>query len=314
MATAAVAVLCTLALHPARLEPRIFRSVLLAARPLDCRAPPTMTLVDTRGLALAAVIPSALGLWKREYTVSYGYGGAMLASGCLSLANGAASASPIALAHALLYVCYGARLVLFLLYRELNIPYFNKVRDRIEERAPEGSRYKRLPFCLSCAFLYFCMAAPLKLTESVGVGAAGSSVKLLLAIAYGGFLVASIGDLQKSVAKARGVGLVTSGLFARLRHPNYTGEAALWLASALAGIAAAASMLSLSTAAWALASAIGCAGIQFVLAQATTGLERRQREKYAMLRSRTSNADSVEYEYAYEAWLHRSWAGLTLKS
>jgi hypothetical protein len=52
----------------------------------------------------------------------------------------------------------------------------------------------------------------------------------------------------------------------------------------------------LATVGWLGASAVGCAGIQFVLAQATTGLERRQRDKYGV------NPD-------YEQWARRAWPG-----
>lgn len=261
-------------------------------------------LVDAPSLALACAVPSLLGLWKREYTVSYGYGGAMACAGALSIARGAASASPLALAHALLYVAYGLRLSLFLLYRESRIPFFRQMRERIETLAPKGSRFKRLPFCLSCAGLYFCMAAPLKLTEAVDCSsmAAALPVGLLIFAGYVGLGVAALGDLQKTLAKARGEDLVTRGLFARLRHPNYTGEAVLWLASTLAALAAVAGggqLPSLLTAGWAALSLVGCAGIQGVLAQATSSLERRQRDRYG-------------HTAPYEEWQRRAWVGITL--
>jgi steroid 5-alpha reductase family enzyme len=266
---------------------------------------PTMVVVDVQGLVLASVVPSLLGLWKREYTVSYGYGGAMLGAGLLFLRNGA-RASPISLLHSLLYVAYGSRLMLFLLYREAMIPYFRELRERVETRAPTGSRLNRLPFCLSCGLLYFCMAAPLALTAGCAAGAASRGVEPLLGLAYIGWAVASLGDAQKSMAKSRGEGLVTTGLFRWLRHPNYTGEAGLWVGSTLAGIAAAAATvagggLSLSLLGWLVASLIGCAGIELVLAQATAGLEKRQLEKYGLLSE-------------YTHWTRRAWTGPVLRA
>ena len=183
--------------------------------------------LDAQSLAVACALPTLLGLWKREYTVSYGYGGAMLWAGALALARAAADQSPLALAHAGLYIAYGLRLVLFLLYRELRIAYFRELRERVESRAPKGSRLRRLPFCLSVAALYFGMAAPLRLTQALGGTPASpfvaSAIGALIGAGYVGWAVATLGDLQKTLAKARGAGLVTSGLYAKLRHPNYTG-------------------------------------------------------------------------------------------
>lgn len=260
---------------------------------------PTMVL-DAPSLAIASTVPSLLGLWKRDYTVSYGYGGAMAWAGALSIARGAAAASPLALAHAILYVAYGVRLSLFLLYRETQIPLFAELRERIEARAPEGSRLKRLPFCFSVSGLYFSMAAPIKLTEALGAAPAAhaAAVGALIGVGYVGMVIAALGDLQKTLAKARGAGLVTGGLFTRLRHPNYTGESLLWLASTLAGVVAAfgGGLPRATTAVWTALSLVGCAGIEFVLAQATENLESKQLEKYG-------------FSPAYEQWVRRSWSG-----
>jgi steroid 5-alpha reductase family enzyme len=61
-------------------------------------------------------------------------------------------------------------------------------------------------------------------------------MKAFLGIATSGLLCQIVGDTHKSIAKSRGVSLVTNGLFSVLRHPNYTGEAILWSFSAAAGL------------------------------------------------------------------------------
>ena len=53
--------------------------------------------------------------------------------------------------------------------------------------------------------------------------------------------------------------------------------------------------------------AVGYAGIAFVLMQAATGLERRQKEKYG-------GGEADEAGGAYEAWVARSWPGPLLAS
>ena len=106
----------------------------------------------------------------------------------------------------------------------------------------------------------------------------------LLVPTYLGLVIAAIGDLQKSWIKAKEgeSHLVTSWLYRFLRHPNYQGEQLLWLSSAVLGLLA----LTPVAKPWAavgscLAIALGQLGIQFVLSQATTPLNKRYEINYA---------------------------------
>ena len=161
-----------------------------------------------------------------------------------------------------------------------------------------GSRLARTPFIASCSALYLGMAAPMVLTARAS--ALGPAAWPLVALMYAGFLTAAVGDLWKSAVKARAGGdaFVTSGPFAVLRHPNYTGEFFLWTANALVGLSAAvASSACWPSAGWLAGSAMGALGICFVLVQAATNLEDKQAEKHA--------------GPAYEAWVAKTWAGPT---
>ena len=259
-------------------------------------------------LATASVVPTLLGFWKTEYGVSYAYGSAMAAIGTLVLP---AASSPLARAHALALVLYGVRLNAFLLYREIFIPRFQKFREKIEERTKaKGNRLSRTPFVLGCSFLYYCMGAPLLLTATAAPPTS-ALLKVETALMYLGFLIAALGDLQKSIVKAtKGEdALVTNGIYKFLRHPNYTGELLLWGASFAAAVTvapailAAATMSKLAVAGWLLASATGYAGIAFVLIQAATGLEKKQKDKYG--------AGEGKGGGPYERWVATSWAGPT---
>ena len=128
-------------------------------------APPL--LPPMHKILLACILPTTLGFYKSEYGVSYGYGTAMAASSYLILSSISQSAGlpltspfvstnpaviltalsttinnlrtllPTSLPafHAFATFFYGSRLNLFLLYRELCLPRFRAMRERIEERA-----------------------------------------------------------------------------------------------------------------------------------------------------------------------------------
>ena len=116
-----------------------------------------------------------------------------------------------------------------------------------------------------------------------------------------GFVVAAVGDIHKSIAKARkgDDALVTGGVFSILRHPNYTGEVIGWTCSVLAAIATAWGSYRMHLGSLA-ASLFGLAGIVMVLARATKNLESKQAEKYGE-------------QDEYQKWIKKSWVGVTMK-
>lgn len=263
----------------------------------------TMALPSPAMYTALCVLPTCLGFWKSEYGVSYAYGGSLALIATHALFIGEPLTSTVAKAHAILLLCYGVRLCLFLLFRELTVPRFREFKEVIEEKAKaRGSRLSRTPFVLGCSFLYAGLAAPMLLTASADPSPMAC---YLLGVAFVGWALAAVGDAQKYVLKARlGEGaLVTNGLFAFLRHPNYTGEMFMWTASFLAGAlnAARPSALALfpSRASLLAIALLGWVGIMFVLMQAGRNLQARQEARYTGL---------VEYE----EWKAASWGGITL--
>lgn len=242
----------------------------------------------------------------------------MLASGALQLmatvAKDASSSSAIVAAHSSLYILYGARLCLFLMMRGRRMDFISP------KDATWKERLKRLPLIVGCAFLYFCMAAaPLRissctaaaqvLAESVSVSSFPKIAALwaTVAVGFGGFLLAAIGDWYKSKVKARDGPdkLVTTGPFRYLRHPNYTGEMIGWTCTCLilpilqtGAYTAAVTTTVRPIVPWLVCSIVGWFGICFqVLArEATGGLEKKQKEKYG---------GTPEYE----KWVKNSWSG-----
>merc|ERR1711972_605752 len=84
---------------------------------------------------------------------------------------------------------------------------------------------------------------------------------------------------------------------------GYTGEQLLWTANFAAGVVAALAegprIRSVSMAGWFVASLLGVMGINFVLMQATGGLQARQALAYA------GNP-------RYDTWVSRTWGGFAL--
>eukprot|EP00435_Cladocopium_sp_Y103_P070926 s436_g36.t1 len=130
-------------------------------------------------LSATCLGPTLLGLWRSEYGVSYGYGSAVALSAYLLWRD----AAGLAAVHLFCLVLYGVRLNLFLLWRELCIPRFREMRNRIEERAvQQGGRLNRLPFIVTCALLYLGLVAPGVLVFKASVRGAqfGSGFRLAL--------------------------------------------------------------------------------------------------------------------------------------
>lgn len=268
-------------------------------------------------IALSCLLPSLLGYYKSEYGVSYAYGTATATVAYLVLRTLPSMAllppSTIAAVHATAVLFYGARLNLFLLYRELFVPRFRKMRERIEDRAKtRGNRISRTPFILFCAFLYGCMTAPLLVTQklfpvaplySSGDSWAKISMLVALCVTWFGFGIAALGDLTKSIVKGNKGDdhLVTGGVYRFFRHPNYTGEVIGWTANCAAAFFA---VLSAGAswkkyAPYLVASVLGSTLISFVLGAATVNLESRQKEQYGKTQE-------------YTEWVKSSWVGFKL--
>jgi protein-S-isoprenylcysteine O-methyltransferase Ste14 len=188
-------------------------------------------------------------------------------------------------------------------------------QKRIEDRAQKrGSRLARTPIVLSSGLLYFSLYVPVLITSMLSnvppsnpIPTVGMMVmKALVVTQWMGYIMGAVADLTKSYVKESkkdGKFLVTSGIFSLLRHPNYTGEIIAWTSSQLCATVATAYMLQnkFSTKLLGLfgLSMIGWIGIMFVLLQATSGLEKRQKEEYG---------DTERYKN----WVASTWSGWML--
>jgi steroid 5-alpha reductase family enzyme len=267
---------------------------------------------------LSCFLPPCLGFWKSEYGVSYAYGIATALTSYWIYSSQALLATSHraswAVWHAGALMFYGVRLCLFLLYRELCTERMKQSVKNIEDKAKKrGNRWKRAPFVVSCAGLYFGLCAPLLITSSSNLATVVQPSRCLLqwtlqglvALTWVGFLLAALGDVNKSIVKAiKGENhLVTGGIFALCRHPNYSGEMLAWTCNGLIALVAAVASKGVlpvpQLAGYLVASVAGALGLDFVLLSATKGLEKKQKETYGDTES-------------YQKWFDSVWPGFVL--
>jgi steroid 5-alpha reductase family enzyme len=199
---------------------------------------------------------------------SYGYGISMV------LVNAAVMAwqpTPAVLMIGGLGVAYGLRLNWFV-YSRYRSPGYSTTRAR-GERANAGVPLPlRLFMWGSCGWLMAFIAMPAWVVAGAPFGTgvlAGGALMVL------GLVLEAVADAQKQAAKAVHPGtFVTSGLYARLRHPNYLGEIVFQIGLIVAAASAA-------TSGWALAA--GLAGplyIVILMYYAARDQDHQQGERY----------------------------------
>ena len=212
---------------------------------------------------------------------SYGYGISMV------LVNAGVIAwqpSPAVVLIGGLGVLYGLRLTWFV-YSRYRTPGYAATRARGNQANAGVPLPLRLFMWISCGWLMTFVAMPAWVVSAATLGAgilAGGALMLA------GLVLESVADAQKQAVKAVNPGkFATTGLFARLRHPNYLGEIVFQLGLIEATIAGAPS-------GWALAA--GTAGplyIVILMYYAANDQDRQQAERYG-------------HDSAYQAWRRQS--------
>lgn len=263
-----------------------------------------------------SLLPPCLGFYKSEYTVSLGYGSAvaLTAATLLQRTTSTTTRSTLAILHGAALIFYGLRLNAFLILRNILSQRIQEFNTKVEERAmARGNRWTtRAPFVLSCGLLYYGLAVPLWFHTKLSSMAVPSPPPLtqlvlqgLIAAQWFGFGIAAIGDATKFHVKQSQKNeryLVTSGIFAWWRHPNYSGELIGWTANAIIGLLTATLWMREFTIVNILNMAslvVGWTGIAFVLLRATNNLEARQKKDYGTLPQ-------------YQQWIDSSWGGWQL--
>jgi steroid 5-alpha reductase family enzyme len=153
------------------------------------------------------------------YVFSYGYG---LSMALVNLGIMAWRPVPAAILVGSLGLAYGLRLVWFV-HARYRSPGYATIRAK-GERSDSGVPLPlRLFMWISCGWLMAFVAMPAWVAAESGTITTGIAAGAILML--GGLLLETVADHQKQAAKATRPGaFVSSGCYARLRHPNYLGE------------------------------------------------------------------------------------------
>lgn len=220
---------------------------------------------------------SAVGWIYFIYFFSIGYG---LSIAALAAATTIIFADTITLP-ATIFCCtlfiYGMRLAGYLFIREKKSPSYKQILYQ-----PDSKERKPLPtmfmIWISCALLYVGQISPItfylyNLSKGADIDTAWAWAGATAA--FIGFLIETIADAQKSIAKKRDPKqFVSTGLYRIVRCPNYFGEILLWSGSFITSFGA-----DYTAWQWIIAS-LGYTGIIYVMFSGARRLELRQQESY----------------------------------
>lgn len=220
---------------------------------------------------------SAVGWIYFIYFFSIGYG---LSIAALTAATTIIFADTITLPAAI-FCCilfiYGIRLAGYLFAREKKSTSYRQIlyQPDSKERKPVASM---LIIWISCALLYVGQISPItfylyNLSKGADIDTAWTWTGAT--VAFTGFVIETIADAQKSIAKRRAPKqFVSTGLYSIVRCPNYFGEILLWSGSFIISFGA-----DYTAWQWIIAS-LGYTGIIYVMFSGARRLELRQQESY----------------------------------
>lgn len=225
-------------------------------------------------LVIVSAVLCGIGFYRFIWFLSVGYGLAVAGCGAAmliaSIVNSRVSISYCIIC--LLFVIYGCRLGLFLLFREIRNASYKKVLDAQTKPVPF---FVKAVMWVCLAFLYPSQVSPAmyRLTNDM-VSDTDVCVWIGAAIMLIGVLMESMADKQKSAQKkVRPDMAATEGLFRLCRCPNYFGEILVWTGCFVSGLT------TLSGWQWAV-SLFGYICIVAIMFNGAQRLEKRQNKNY----------------------------------
>ena len=216
------------------------------------------------------------------YSFGLGYAASMASNGLLTVRQLPGARAEM-LAQPLLSVLFGARLFLFLLRRQVSESYVGKMVD-LNARTAQMPLGARLAIVGSVGTLIALYNAPLYFTaarararlsgKKQNVAGMGAISFTGLALSAAGLIIETVADEQKHVFKTAGGGLIQSGFYSLVRHPNYSGEILFHAGMILSAVHACDRWWKLAV------SALAPAAMIAVMFGAAKSLDARQAVKY----------------------------------
>ena len=229
-------------------------------------------------LLAVSLTTSAVGWIYLIYFFSIGYGLSIAAlAAAITIIFADTITLPAAIFCCTLFV-YGIRLAGYLFAREKKSTSYRQIlyQPDSKERKPVASM---LIIWISCALLYVGQISPItfylyNLSKGADIDTAWAWAGATAA--FIGFLIETIADAQKSIAKKRDPKqFVSTGLYRIVRCPNYFGEILLWSGSFIICFGTDCTPWQ-----WIIAS-LGYTGIIYVMFSGARRLELRQQEIYS---------------------------------
>ena len=221
---------------------------------------------------LICSLVSSIGFIKMIYFITTGYGFSVAIIGLFLLL----SFNDLTLDErilGILYIIYGLRLGIFIIKRNLNSSYTNKMKNRIKTNK-DFSLFVLIMIWISCSLLYACQTSPLAYKIiSEKKEKKYSYIGIIIAII--GLLIEIEADNQKARAKKINPNrFVDSGLYKLIRCPNYFGEIIFWTGNFISGI-----KIYIGFIQWFIAL-LGYVGIIFVMFSGARRIELQQNKSY----------------------------------
>ena len=189
---------------------------------------------------------------------------------------------------------YGIRLGGFLYWRSKNWAEWGQ-RAKNAPEAKAQTVWAKIAVVGGCALLYAFMCSPMLwhvLSANVIPGYFQPVVAIGVAVLWAGALLEAVADHQKSSFKFSEAGKnrwCDTGVYAKIRHPNYTGELMFWIGNFLAGLPG----MWLSKVWPILPALLGLSFINYLMTTQAKGQDAKQAERYG---------DNAEYK----AWVERT--------
>ncbi|MDJ0754551.1 MAG: DUF1295 domain-containing protein [Ardenticatenaceae bacterium] len=228
-------------------------------------------------LLIIALLVSSLGFYRVVYFISVGYAFSIVGMALFTTINHFDNLTWVAALQNLFLVLWGARLGVFLVYREFRTTYRRELGD-VAQRSAGMAWSRKAIIWISVSILYLLMFSPslfrlLNGPSSSWIGYFVEGFGLLLM--GSGLLIEAAGDRQKSAFKVRFPNqFCNEGLYRWVRCPNYLGEITFWVGHWIVGVTVYNTPLR-----W-LASLIGVICLMLIMMGSTKRLEEKQDRRY----------------------------------